>query len=445
MNQNGRARWLLGLAGLVLLGGLIVVPGVQAFEGRGGDVVTVGPEEVVEDDLYVGAREFTLEGTVDGDLVVVGGTVTINGTVTGDLIAAGQSVIVNGTVEDDVRIAAYALAVHGDISDDVIATGFSLEGEQESSIGGDVVYAGYQAVMAGEVSGDLDASAAAVKIAGTVQGDARVDVGGTDRGETIPPFFNFVPNLPSIPSVPTGLTVDQGAQIGGDLRYTANFRADVPDGSVAGAVDFTRYVSEREEQQRAPSPILRAARWSFRQLRRLVTLLLVGALMMWAVPDWMRQLAGNVATQPLPSLGWGIVAIGAFGALMALLVLTSVLLTVVFGVVTLGGLAGRLGVLGGIVITTAGFSFSIVWRYVTTIIIGLLLGQLILRALNSPARENRWWPMVLGVVILVVFTAVPVLGWLAKLAIVLLGLGAIWIWGLSLLSDRRPSSSAAEA
>jgi hypothetical protein len=434
----------LALLGLVLLGALFVVPNVHAFEGRGGDVVTIGAEEVIEDDLYVGAGEFTLDGTVEGDLVVVGGTIRVNGTVTGDLIAAGQSVIVKGTVEDDARIAGYALTIQGDISDDVIAAGFSLESEGDSSIGGDVVYAGYQTLLAGDVSGDVNISGGAVRVAGAIQGDATVDVGGTEQAETMPPFYNFIPNVPTVPSVPTGLTVDQGATIEGDLDYTANFEGDVPDEAVAGEIDFNEYVPKGEEK-RTPSPAARAARWSFRQLRRLVTLLLVGALMMWVVPDWMRSLAGNVEEKPLPSLGWGVVAIAAFGVLMVLLVLVSVVLTLLFGVVTLGGLAGRFAVLGGIVTTTTGFSFSLVWRYVTSIVIALLLGQLVFRALSSPAEKNRWWPMVLGVLIIVVVTAVPILGWLAKLAVVLLGLGAIWIWGLRTLRGQRAVQSAAEA
>ncbi len=439
-----RARWLLALIGLLLLGMLFAVPRVRAFEGRGGDVVTIGADEVVEDDLYVGAGEFTLDGTVEGDLIVFGGTITINGTVEGDLIAAGQSVIVNGTVGDDARVAGYALTIQGDVSDDVIAAGFSLEGKEVSSIGGDVVYVGYQALLAGDVGGDVNAAGGAVRIAGVVQGDASVDVGGTEQAETMPPFYNFIPNVPSVPSVPVGLTVDQGARINGDLNYTANFEGDVPSEAVSGQVDFDEYVPDREEG-RAPSPAARTARWSFRQLRRLVTLLLVGALMMWAVPNWMRKLAKNVEMKPLPSLGWGVVAIAAFGVLMVLLVLTSAVLTILFGLVTLGGLAGRFAVLGGIVTTTTGFGFSIIWRYITTIVVALLLGQLIFRALNSPAEENRWWPMVLGVVILIIVTAVPILGWLANLAVVLLGLGAIWIWGLALLKGRRAPQPTAEA
>jgi len=445
-NLDGRARWLLTLIGLVVLGALFAMPRVRAFEGRGGDVVKIGSDEVIEDDLYVGAGRFTLDGTVEGDLIVFGGTLTVNGTVEGDLIAAGQSVTVNGVVEDDARIAGYALMIQGDVSDDVVAAGFSLEGKDDSSIGGDMVFAGYQTLLAGELGGDLDFSGGAVRIAGVVQGDATIDVGGTEQAQTMPPFYNFIPNVPSVPTVPGGLTVDQGAKISGDLDYTARSRADVPGEAVAGEIDFKEYVPEREErEERVPSPAAGIVRWSFRQLRRLITLLLVGALTMWGVPNWMRKLAQNVERKPLPSLGWGVVVIGAFGALMTMLVLASALLTILFGLVTLGGLAGRLAVLGGIITTATGFSFSVIWRYITTIIVGLLLGQLILRALNSPAEKDRWWPMVLGVVILVIVTAVPILGWLVKLGIVLLGLGAIWLWGLDLLKVRREPQPTPEA
>jgi hypothetical protein len=241
--------------------------------------------------------------------------------------------------------------------------------------------------------------------------------------------------------------MDEGARIGGDLDYTANVEASVPGDAVAGDVDFNRYIPAETEARPRPEPSLafRTGRWFLRQVRRLITLLLIGTFMMWVVPDWTRKLARNVETQPLPSLGWGVVAIAVFGVLMVLLVIATIVLTIVFGVVTLGGLAGRFAVLGGIVTSATGFSFSLLWRYVTSIVISLLLGQLIFRALNSSAEQNRWWPTLLGVVILVIITAVPVLGWLASLGVVLLGLGAIWIWGRGWLESRRGDPAAAEA
>jgi hypothetical protein len=53
--------------------------------------------------------------------------------------------------------------------------------------------------------------------------------------------------------------------------------------------------------------------------------------------------------------------------------------------------------------------------------------------------------MLLGVLIFVIIAAVPVLGWLARLATVLLGLGAIWLWASGWFAARRVTSVAEES
>ena len=440
-----RKRVLLSIAGLTLLTIFLAVPTARAFEGGGGDVIIIEADEVVNDDLYVGAGEFTLDGTVKGDLVVAGGTIEINGVVEGDLIAAGQSVTINGTVEDDARIAGYTLLIGGEVGDDFIAVGFGLEGEGGSSVGGDLLFAGYQALLAGDVARNVDVAGGAVRLAGTVGGNVAVDAGGSEPGEAMPPGFPFVPGLPTVPSVPAGLTVDEKARIAGDLQYTANVEADIPPGVAAGETDFTQYVPEVKPKAEPPSLAVRAGVWFVRQLRRLITLLLLGVAMMWLVPDWTRKVAGIVQTRPLPSLGWGVVAIAAFVVGMLVLLIVTILLAVIFGIVTLGELAGRFVVLGGILMGTAGFGFSVTRAYVTRIVISLLLGQLIFRLFKSPAAEHRWWPMLVGVLIFVIVTAIPVLGWLATLVTVLLGLGAVWLWGRDWLRDLKAAPVAVEA
>ena len=438
--SNKRGRRMMTIAGLILLAIFLAVPTARAFEGRGGDVVVIEAGEVIDDDLYVVAGEFTLDGTVRGDLIVAGGTIEINGTVEGDLIAVGQSIVVNGTVEDDARIAGYGLLVGGEVTDDLIAAGFSLENGSGSSAGGDLLFVGYQALLAGDVAGDADLAGGAVKIAGSIGGDVSVDVGEAEPGAGMPPGFPFAPGLPTVPSVPPSLTVDEGASIGGDLNYTANAEAAIPPSVIAGETAFTRYVPavEAGAETAALSPAARAGMWFVGQLRRLVTLLLVGAAMMWLVPDWTRKVAGIVQARPLPSLGWGVVAIAAFGLAMLVLIIGTVLLAVVFGILTLGGLAGRFVVLGGLALGTIGFGFSLAWTYVTKIIISLLLGQLIF-GLKSTAVEHRWWPMLLGVLIFVLITAIPVLGGLVTLVTVLLGLGALWLWGRDWAIGLRPA------
>jgi cytoskeletal protein CcmA (bactofilin family) len=446
---SSRSRKLLAIAGLVLLAVLLAVPTAWAFDGRGGDVIVIAADEVVDDDLYVGANEFRLDGTVTGDLIVVGSTIEINGVVEGDLMAAGQSIVINGTVEDDARIAGYALVVGGEVLDDFIAAGFSLENESASGVGGDLLFAGYQALLAGDVTGGAQVAGGAVQIAGAIGRDVYVDVGGIEPGEEMPPGFPFVfmPDMPAVPSVPIGLTIDEGASIGGDLSYTANAQVAVPGGAVAGDIDFSRYVPdvEAKPEVKAPSPAALVLRWFVRQLRRLITLLLVGAAMMWLVPEWTRKVASIVEEQPLPSLGWGVVAIAAFLVGMLVLGMATVTLAVVFGLVTLGELAGRFITLGGIVMGAAGLGFTLTWAYVTKIVVSLLLGQLIFRLFKSPVAEHRWWPVLLGVVIFAIIAAIPLLGWLARLVTVLLGLGAVWLWGRDWLAARRAAPAAAEA
>jgi hypothetical protein len=52
--------------------------------------------------------------------------------------------------------------------------------------------------------------------------------------------------------------------------------------------------------------------------------------------------------------------------------------------------------------------------------------------------------MLAGVVVFVIITAIPVLGWLATAAAILFGLGAIWLWARDWL-QRRKAAPAAEA
>lgn len=86
----------ISILSLITLLALTFATPAYAFDGRSGENVVIKSNEVIEDDVYVTANNFVLDGTVKGDLVVFGETITINGTVDGDLMAAGQTVIING-------------------------------------------------------------------------------------------------------------------------------------------------------------------------------------------------------------------------------------------------------------------------------------------------------------------------------------------------------------
>lgn len=424
-------KWA-GFVGLICLVLFVLAPVALAFEGRGGDTVVIGAGEVIEDDLYVGAGTFTLDGTVKGDLIVFGSTIEINGTVEGDLIAAGQAVVVKGSVKDDARIAGMALTLGegAQVGDDVVAAGFSIESRKGSSVGGDFICFGYQALLAGNVARNLNVAAGGLQLSGNIGGDVKAEVGEAEKGPS--PMF-FMPGAPAMPSVPMGLTVDKGAHIGGKLDYTSASEWNIPAGVVGGVVTHHKPEVEAEEEEVVVSPLSQF----LGHLQRLVALLLVGLLIVWVVPGWTKRVADALQAKPLPSLGWGVVTIAATLLAFLVILVAMILLAVVLDLVKLNNLVGTVIVLGLLAIFALAVLFGLAIAYFTKIVVSFLGGRLILGRLNPNWAQGRLWPLVLGLVIFVILTAIPWVGGLISLVVVLLGLGALWLLGRDLYRQWR--------
>lgn len=430
-----KPRFILLLCiGLVLIVMLGLAKPVRAFEGRGGDTVIIPTGEVIEDDLYVAANIFTLQGIVKGDVIVVGSTITISGTVEGDLIAAGQSVIVNGQVMDDIRMAgaAVVLGENAQVTDDLVAAGYSVESKDGSSVGGDSLIVGYQVLMAGDTAQDAKVAANKVQLSGSVGGDLNVEVGASERMPTIPPA-TFMPNMPVVPTIPAGLTIKPGSSIGGNLTYTSPQEALIPPGAVSGNVVHQFPVVETGKENTAAE---QTSNWLFINLRNIVSLLIVGLLMVWLVPKFVQNGANAVKAKPLPSFGWGIVTvIGFFLAFLAIMAVVGIL-AVFFGIVTLGELLGTVVWAGIIAVAVLIFTFSISVGYISKIIVSYLGGRLILARIKPEWTEKPYWSLVLGVVIFAILVAIPFLGGLVNFIVVLMGLGALWLLGWELIRSR---------
>src|SRR5215210_4499716 len=384
---------VLILIGLMLLVGLLIVPSVWAVESQSGDQVIIGPDEVVDDDLYATANEIVVEGTVRGDLVAFGRSVTVDGTVEGDLIGAGQSVEIGGEVDDDVRIAGQALLLSEDASvgDDLVAAAYSLQNEPESNVGGTLWYAGYQALLAGTVGEDLAGAANALTLGGEIGGDADVDVDG-EEGGVAPPEFVPVPQVP-IPTIESGLTLTDLALIGGTLTYQSSTEAQIdPGAQIEG--DVVREERPVEEEEAARSPL---AEGVLDALGSLISLVLVGLLLVWLAPRWIRRRAYTVLDRPLASLGWGLLGLVAFLILGLVILLATILLAIVLGLLTLGGLVALIVVLGLLAEAVLVLAFWVPTGYLAQIVVGFLAGVLLLESvLSGRGATGRVLPLVVG-------------------------------------------------
>ena len=433
--------------GLLLALSLATASPALAQEGTSGEVVIIERGQVVEDDLYVGADQFVLRGTIKGDLYVGGGTITIEptGVVEGDLGAAGQSIVINGQVNGDARLAGAALRLGGQVSEDLIGAGYSLETLDGSSVGDNLTFFGSQAILAGDIAGNVRVAANGVELAGaTIGGNVHATVGQTSNPMPISPFI-FMPNMPQIPTVQNGLIVRAGTEIGGDLTYVSGTEAPIPPGAVSGEV--TRQVPEvttEEEKERDRQAEAAAATNRFwrNNLGNLLALLVVGLLLVWLAPRFMQNGAAALQAKPLPSLGWGIVSIIVF--FITLLALTAIVLVlaVMLGLVTIGELVGPI-VIGGLL---AGggltYAFAMAVTYISKILVSYLAGRWILTKIKPDWAAKAALPLILGVVIFAILVAIPYLGTLVTWLAILFGLGAIWLLGMERFW-RRPVQGAA--
>ena len=429
---NSRARKGLAILAIVLLSIFWLTPAAGAVEFRGGGEVVIGPGEVIEDDLYVGADTIRIEGTIKGDLIAGGNEIIINGTVEGDFWGSAGYITINGDLQDDVRIAGGVLTLgpNAQIADDVFAAGYSFEAMDGSAIGGSLFCWGYQATMDGEVEEDFNGGMVSLEIAGRIGGNVDMDVGEPDPDfKAMQPFFQTW--MPA-PMMPPGLRVTEGAEIGGKLVYTSGSRGEIESGAeIVGGVAYQTPapspVEVKEVRVKVPTPQQVALNWFLGQLRRLAALLLVGLILVWVIPGSVREAATILQTRPWGSLGWGILVVIFVWVAVPVVAFLMIVLDIFFGVLGFGGLVVSITGLGVLTKVAIIVGFLIAAGYISKIVFGFLVGRMILERIRERGGTGRVWPLVLGVVIFSIIRAIPILGWFIGLIVTLLGLGALWL------------------
>jgi cytoskeletal protein CcmA (bactofilin family) len=398
----------------------------QAAEVRGGEQFVLKADETVADDLYVFGQQITIDGTVEGDLIVFGQQITVNGTVSGDVIAAGQTVVIAGPAEG-ARIAGQVLKLtsKAKLDRDLVAAGFSLECEPGSSIGGDVLYGGFQTLLAGDIEDDLRGGMANCKLSGTIGGDIDVEVGG--EGADMPPTAFGPPPPVAFPSVPSGLTISDTAKLRGKLTYQGPQEAKIdPKAEVAGPVDYRPQVHQAGQ---APPPKTWVQK-ALERLRHLACVAVVGLAALLVMPNWTRAWADNVRTRPGMSLLGGVLGVLGFIALLVVAAVAIVLAAILFGVTTLAELV-PLVVVGGLVSYAALIvGFWLLAAFLGEAIAGLALGR---TAVRGEGFGPRFAALLLGLVLLGLVLSIPnAAPWIAMIVFVF-GFGGFCLWLVGVL------------
>jgi hypothetical protein len=159
-------------------------------------------------------------------------------------------------------------------------------------------------------------------------------------------------------------------------------------------------------------------------LRRYVSILVVGLLLLWLLPRLLRGAADSARSRPLPSLGIGVLGFVGVIVGLVLLLLVTILVAVVLGLLSLGSLTG-ITLFGGLLVAAiVVFLFVLAVAFAAQAVVGLALGRLLLRG-EGRSFASTLGALALGVLVVVVVAAIPFVGGWIEALLVLLGLGAL--------------------
>jgi hypothetical protein len=184
-------------------------------------------------------------------------------------------------------------------------------------------------------------------------------------------------------------------------------------------------------------------------VRRYVSILVVGLLLLWLLPRAFRGAADAVRGRPLLSLGIGALGFIGVAVLLVLVVLVTVLVALVLGLLGLGSLTG-VTVFGGILVAAiVVFLFLLAVAFGAQAAVGLALGRLLVRGAGR-SFAVALAALVSGVAVVVLLASIPLVGGWLEALVVLVGLGALLLVArparrrvaepvLSLAERRRPA------
>jgi hypothetical protein len=133
-----------------------------------------------------------------------------------------------------------------------------------------------------------------------------------------------------------------------------------------------------------------------------------------------------VKDKPWASMLYGLITIivGYIGLFLLLPVI--VLISIIIGFITLGGLGGATAAIGLSAWATIFSVFSLAVFNVSKVIVAFLVGKWIFSK-SAPNTTSTIWPMVVGVFLYAVLCVIPLFSMLLEIVVVLLGVGAMWL------------------
>ena len=385
MAPRRRAARTIGLGLLAL--SAAVLPSDAAERPEVGE--TIVKRGRIASDLYAFGGGVDVGADVNGDLIAGGGRVITSHRVQGDLIVGAGSVVVGGLIEKSVRAAGGAVTIAGRVARNVNIAAGSITIAPEAMVDGSAQLVGGEVRVEGTIGRKLRVAGAVVVLSGEVAGNVEV--------------------------VAQEIDVLPTARIKGKLVYWSPRPARIDSQAViSGRV--THNLPELPSRiARTGTAVVTLSRALF-----MAGLTVIAVALFLAFPRFTVLASRTVGSDPLKSLGLGLLLFAAIPVLAILSMIT--ILGIPFGLLLF-----------------VGFSIALLVGFV---LVAFYLGDVGAQAFmgkRSKKRVVRVAFLILALGMLLLGRQIPVIGAILIVGAVLLGLG-----GMSLYAWRRRSALGLE-
>jgi len=322
--------------------------------------------DMKKSDVYITGDEVTIDYVVDGNLFVMAKTVNINSQIGGDaFIIAGK---INVGEQGYIFSNLFALS-------------------QELNISG-VVYDLYTCSQNTTINGyiyrDIKVLSNTLNLNGTVGRNAFVSAQN----------INFAKG----DSSEEELVTSGKSMIYGDLNYASPNELKIPDGTVTGAVNYTKL---DKPEEKTVSNIIQDYIWDLGTF--VVTVAIIWLLILWLAPKFLSKTDYLVSKKILPSLG--------SGALTTVAIIAAAIILLIVGITAKVALLS-VGLL-------------VLLLFIGVPIFTISINQFICKKLKIEKNIATFGILIITSAVVWLTTLIPFVGGLINLVIKLIGLGII--------------------
>jgi hypothetical protein len=366
-----KTRWSIGF---LLVGLFLSLPlASQAFTARRGDEINFRSGDQLSGTTYAAGRQIVVDTPLPGDFICAGNDIFINQPVSGDVICLAENIKIDAEIGGSLRLLGSSINIDNQIG-------------RNASLFGSKIFLGQQAIIDGET---LSAS-----IFLDSRGAYRQDFHGLYNQARLYGHYQGVVNLISASDELPGLEVVAGAKLDNGLIYRSNQLAKIDlAAQITGQVD--KRVSPVKQLDKSQQLI----NWLWSKSLGLFMLLVFGLVIFSLWPKLGDKLLQHSQTHPIKLILQG----------LAILIILPIIILIL--AVTIVGLP----------VALAGLIIWIALLYGARLVVAYWLSSKIMTS-----QTNRLWPFLIGIIIIIGLSWLPVLGRLIIVLATWWGTGVIW-------------------